>query len=72
VVKEDFIKYEATVRDVMPNAMYRVELDNGHIVLAYIAGRARSKIVRLYPGDRVVIEMSPYDLTRGRIVYHKR
>jgi len=60
---------EATVLEPLPNAMFRVELDNKHKVLAHISGRMRKNFIRILPGDRVLVELSPYDLSRGRIVY---
>jgi translation initiation factor IF-1 len=60
---------EATVLEPLPNAMFRVEMDNKHKVLAHISGRMRKNFIRILPGDRVLVELSPYDLTRGRIVY---
>ncbi len=70
--KEDVIRVEGNIVEALPNAMFRVELDNGHVVLAHISGRMRRNFIRLVPGDRVVVELSIYDLTRGRIVYRKR
>jgi len=67
--KEDAIEVEGTVVEPLPNAMFRVELKNGHIVLAHISGKMRMNFIRILPGDRVKLEMSPYDLTRGRITY---
>ena len=67
--KEEAIEVEGTVVEPLPNAMFRVELKNGHIVLAHISGRMRMNFIRILPGDRVKLEMSPYDLTRGRITY---
>jgi len=68
-VKEGAIELEGTIRESLPNAMFRVELDNGHKVLAHISGKMRQHYIRILPDDRVVVELSPYDLTRGRIVY---
>ena len=65
----DAIELEGTVIEPLPNAMFRVELENGHTVLAHISGKMRMHYIRILPGDRVVIELSPYDLTRGRITY---
>ncbi|RKY01584.1 translation initiation factor IF-1, partial [Candidatus Poribacteria bacterium] len=62
---------EGTVIEPLPNTMFRVELDNGHQILAYVSGKMRTHYIRILPGDRVVVELSPYDLTRGRIVYRK-
>ena len=67
--KEDAIEVTATVIEPLPNAMFRVELDNGHKVLAHISGKMRMHYIRILPGDRVLVELSPYDLTRGRVVY---
>ncbi len=67
--KEDAIEVEGTVVEPLPNAMFRVELKNGHKVLAHISGKMRMNFIRILPGDRVKVEMSPYDLTRGRITY---
>ncbi|GIV00089.1 MAG: hypothetical protein KatS3mg014_1704 [Actinomycetota bacterium] len=67
--KKDAIEVEGTVTEPLPNAMFRVELDNGHKVLAHISGKMRMHYIRILPGDRVLVELSPYDLTRGRIVY---
>jgi len=67
--KEDAIEVQATVLETLPNAMFRVELENKHQVLAPISGRMRKNFIKILPGDRVLVELSPYDLTRGRIVY---
>ena len=67
--KEEPIEVEAVVAETLPNAMFRVELENGHKILAHISGRMRKHFIRILPGDRVRVEMSPYDLNRGRIVY---
>ncbi len=67
--REDSIEMEGTVIEPLPNAMFRVELDNGHKVLAHISGKMRMHYIRILPGDRVVVELSPYDLSRGRITY---
>jgi translation initiation factor IF-1 len=67
--KKDAIEVEGTVSEPLPNAMFRVQLDNGHNVLAHISGKMRMHYIRILPGDRVLVELSPYDLTRGRIVY---
>jgi translation initiation factor IF-1 len=67
--REDAIEMEGTVVEPLPNAMFRVELDNGHKVLAHISGKMRMHYIRILPGDRVVVELSPYDLSRGRITY---
>jgi translation initiation factor IF-1 len=67
--KKDAIEIEGTVTEPLPNAMFRVELQNGHRVLAHISGKMRMHYIRILPGDRVLVELSPYDLTRGRITY---
>ena len=67
--KKDAIEVEGTVTEPLPNAMFRVELENGHKVLAHISGKMRMHYIRILPGDRVLVELSPYDLSRGRIVY---
>lgn len=69
MTKEDLIEVEGTVQEALPNAMFRVQLDNGHKVLAHISGKIRMHFIRILPGDRVKIELSPYDLSRGRITY---
>ncbi len=66
--KQDAIRVEAKVLDALPNAIFRVELENGHQILAHVSGKMRMHFIRILPGDKVTIEMSPYDLTRGRIV----
>ena len=67
--KDGAIELEGTITEALPNSMFRVELDNGHMVLAHISGKMRQHYIRILPSDRVVVELSPYDLTRGRIVY---
>ena len=69
--KEEPIKVRATVREALPNAMFKVVLEDGHEVLAHVSGRMRMHFIRIVPGDGVLIEMSPYDLTKGRIVYRE-
>ena len=69
MAKEEAIEVEAEVIETLPNAMFRVELENGHRVLAHISGKMRKHFIRILPGDRVLVELSPYDLSRGRIVY---
>ena len=69
MAKEEAIQIEATVVEPLPNAMFRVELENKHKVLAHISGKMRKNFIRIIPGDRVKVEISPYDLTRGRITY---
>jgi translation initiation factor IF-1 len=68
MVKKDAIKLEAKVIDALPNAMFRVELENGHRIIAHVSGKMRMHFIRILPGDTVTVEMSPYDLTKGRIV----
>lgn len=63
------IELEGTVLEPLPNAMFRVELENGHVILAHISGKMRMHYIRILPGDKVTVELSPYDLTRGRITY---
>lgn len=70
--KEDVIEVEGKVIEPLPNAMFRVELENGHKVLAHISGKMRMHFIRIIPGDTVTVELSPYDLSRGRIVYRKK
>ena len=67
--KEDVIEVEGKVLEAMPNAMFKVELENGHKILAHISGKLRMHYIRILPGDKVTVEMSPYDLTRGRITW---
>jgi translation initiation factor IF-1 len=72
MTKEDAIEVEGKVIEPLPNAMFRVELPNGHRVLAHISGKMRMHYIKILPGDKVIVELSPYDLTRGRIVYRVR
>jgi translation initiation factor IF-1 len=67
--KEDVIEVQGTVAETLPNAMFRVQLENGHRILAHISGKMRMHFIRILPGDKVTVELSPYDLTRGRITY---
>ncbi|NLY19146.1 MAG: translation initiation factor IF-1 [Clostridiaceae bacterium] len=67
--KEDVIEVEGKVLEAMPNAMFKVELENGHQIIAHISGKLRMNYIRILPGDKVTVEMSPYDLTRGRITW---
>ena len=69
MAKEEGIQVEGTVVEALPNAMFRVELENGHRLLAHVAGKMRMHFIRILPGDKVTVEMSPYDLTRGRITF---
>lgn len=71
-MKEEAIEVEGTVMETLPNAMFRVELKNGHKILAHISGKMRMHYIRILPGDIVKVEMSPYDLTRGRITYRQK
>ena len=70
--KEDAIEVQATVLETLPNAMFKVELDNKHQVLAHISGRMRKNFIKILPGDKVTVELSPYDLSRGRITYRQK
>lgn len=69
MAKEGSIEIDGTILEALPNTMFRVELKNGHKVLAYISGKMRLNYIRILPGDKVMVELSPYDLTRGRIIY---
>ncbi len=70
--KEDAIEVEGKVLEPLPNAMFRVELENGHKVLAHISGKMRMHFIKILPGDKVLVELSPYDLSRGRIIYREK
>lgn len=70
--KEDQIEMEGTVVDTLPNTMFRVELENGHIITAHISGKMRKHYIRILTGDKVTVEMTPYDLSKGRITYRER
>ncbi len=72
MAKEDVIEIEGTVIEPLPNAMFQVKLENGHKVLAHISGKMRMHYIRILPGDKVTVELSPYDLTRGRITYRHK
>jgi translation initiation factor IF-1 len=72
LAKEEAIEVEGTVIEPLPNAMFRVKLDNDHVVLAHISGKMRKFYIHILPGDRVTVELSPYDLTRGRITYREK
>jgi translation initiation factor IF-1 len=72
MAKEEPIKVEGVVLETLPNAMFKVELDNKHQVLAHISGKMRMHFIKILPGDRVTVELSPYDLTRGRITYRSK
>ncbi len=69
MAKEDSIEVQGTVLETLPNAMFRVEMDNGHRILAHISGKMRMHFIKILPGDKVTVELTPYDLTRGRITY---
>lgn len=72
MAKEDHIEMEGTVVDTLPNTMFRVELENGHVITAHISGRMRKNYIRILTGDRVRVELTPYDLSKGRIVYREK
>jgi len=72
MAKEDLIEIEGTIKEALPNAKFKVELDNGHVIEAHISGKIRMHFIRILPGDRVKIELSPYDLTKGRITYRNK
>ena len=72
MAKEDVIEVEGTVLEALPNAMFQVELDNGHKILAHISGKLRMNFIKILPGDKVKLELSPYDLTRGRIAWRAK
>ena len=69
MVKEDNIEVQGTITETLPNAMFRVELENGQVILAYVSGKMRMHFIKILPGDKVTVELSPYDLTKGRITY---
>ena len=70
--KDDVIEIEGVVKESLPNATFKVELQNGHIILAHISGKLRTNYIRILPGDKVTVEMSPYDLTKGRITWRSK
>ena len=72
MAKGDHIEMEGVVVEPLPNAMFKVELDNGHKILAHISGKMRMNFIRILPGDKVIVEISPYDLTKGRIIYRTK
>ena len=72
MAKQEGIQVEGKVLEALPNAMFKVELDNGHVILAHISGKMRKHYIRILPDDRVLVELSPYDLTRGRITYRHK
>jgi translation initiation factor IF-1 len=69
MAKEENIEVQGTIIETLPNAMFRVELDNGQVILAYVSGKMRMHFIKILPGDKVTVELSPYDLTKGRITY---
>ncbi len=72
MVKEDLIEVDGTVKDALPNARFKVQLENGHEVLAHVSGKMRMHFIRILPGDKVKVQLSPYDLTKGRITYRDK
>ena len=72
MAKEESIKIDGTIKETLPNATFRVELENGHEVLAHISGKMRMHFIKILPGDKVTVELSPYDLSRGRITYRSK
>ena len=72
MAKDDVIRVEGTVKELLPNTMFKVEIHTGHMVTAHISGKMRMNFIRILPGDSVTLEMSPYDLTKGRIVFRKK
>lgn len=71
-MKEELIETEGKIIETLPNAMFKVELENGHVVLAHVSGKMRMNFIRILPGDKVKLELSPYDLTRGRITFREK
>jgi len=69
MAKEDAIRVDAVVKEALPNTQFKVELPNGHVILAHVSGKMRMNFIKILPGDKVTVEMSPYDLTKGRIVF---
>ena len=72
MAKDDVIRVEGTVKELLPNTMFKVEIQTGHMVTAHISGKMRMNFIRILPGDSVTLEMSPYDMTKGRIVFRKK
>ena len=72
MAKEELMEFEGTVKELLPNATFRVELENGHVVLAHTSGRMRKNRIRVLAGDKVTVEMTPYDLTKGRIIFRHK
>lgn len=72
MAKEDVIEMQGTILDTLPNTMFKVELENGHVVIAHISGKMRKNYIRILTGDKVTVQLTPYDLTKGRIVFRSR
>ncbi len=72
MAKQDVIELEGTILEALPNAMFKLELENGHVILGHISGKMRMNYIKILPGDKVVVQVSPYDLSRGRITYRKK
>ncbi|HAW92009.1 MULTISPECIES: translation initiation factor IF-1 [Chromatiaceae] len=72
MAKEDVIEMQGTILDTLPNTMFKVELENGHVVIAHISGKMRKNYIRILTGDKVTVELTPYDLSKGRIVFRQR
>ena len=72
MAKEDVIEMDGTITETLPNTMFRVELENGHVIIAHISGKMRKHYIRILTGDKVTVEMTPYDLSKGRITYRER
>ena len=72
MAKEDSIEMQGTILETLPNTMFRVELENGHVIIAHISGKMRKNYIRILTGDKVTVEMTPYDLSKGRIVFRSR
>ena len=72
MAKEDVIEMQGTILDTLPNTMFKVELENGHVVIAHISGKMRNNYIRILTGDKVTVELTPYDLSKGRIVFRQR
>ena len=72
MAKQDVIELEGTILEALPNAMFKVELENDHVILGHISGKMRMNYIKILPGDKVVVQVSPYDLSRGRITYRKK
>ena len=72
MAKEDSIEMQGTILETLPNTMFRVELENGHVVIAHISGKMRMNYIRILPGDTVTVELTPYDLSRGRLVFRSK